>query len=59
VKGSLYDRTAQKQLVEFNILNDPNVYAAGRSPEDAATKAFKLPALKEKVMNLILPKLKD
>jgi len=54
VKGSLYDCTENKYLVNFNILNDPNVYAAGRSPEDAATKAFKLPALKNMIMEKIL-----
>jgi hypothetical protein len=33
--------------------------AAGKSPEAAATKAFKLPALKNKILEKILPKIKD
>jgi hypothetical protein len=45
--------------VDFSILNDPEAYSAGRSAEDAATKAFKLPELKEKVLGKILPKIKD
>jgi len=59
VKGSLYDLTEKKYLVNFNILNDPNVYAAGRSPENAAIKAFKLPALKNMVLEKILTTIKD
>lgn len=58
-KVSLYDRTEKKRLMDFNIINDSNVYAAGRSPEDAATKAFKLPALKNTIMDKILPAIKD
>jgi len=54
-KGSLYDRSEQKKLVDFNILNDRNVYAAGKSPEDAVIKAFKLPVLKKMIMEKILP----
>jgi len=53
-KGSLYDRSEQKKLAEFNILNDRNVYAAGKSPEDAVIKAFKLPVLKNMIMEKIL-----
>ena len=59
VKGSLYNRLTQKKTVDFSILNDPDAYAAGRSAEDAATKAFKLPELKKKVLDKILPKIKD
>ena len=54
-KGTLYDLVAGRQLVDFYVVNDPQVYAAGRTPEDAAIKAFKLPALKEMVMEKILP----
>ena len=54
-KCSLYDRAEKKQLVDFIILNDPNVYAAGNSPEDAAIKAFKLPVLKNRILEKILP----
>ncbi|MCL2650269.1 MAG: hypothetical protein FWD60_04475 [Candidatus Azobacteroides sp.] len=59
VKGSLYNRATQKQTVTFSILNDPDCYSAGRNPEDAATKAFKLPELKNKVLEKILPKIKN
>ena len=59
VKGTLYNRLTQKQTTTFIILNDPDAYAVGRNPEDAATKAFKLPALKNKVMENILPKIKN
>jgi len=55
VRGSLFDRHEKKQLVDFIVMNDKNVYAAGKSPEDAATKAFKLPALKNIIMDKILP----
>jgi hypothetical protein len=58
-KGSLYDRTEKRQLVDFNILNDPDVYAAGRTPEDAAIKAFKLPALRDRIIEKILPEIID
>jgi hypothetical protein len=59
VKGSLYNRLTKKKTADFAILNDPDVYAAGRSPQDAATKAFKLPALKGKILEKILPKIKN
>jgi len=59
VKGSLYNRMTQKKTVDFSILNDADAYAAGRNPEDAATKAFKKPELREKVLEKILPKIKD
>ena len=59
VKGSLFNRMTGKKTVDFSILNDPDAYAAGRSPEDSATKAFKLPALKNKVLGKILPKIKN
>ena len=59
VKGTLYNRLTQKQTATFSILNDPNAYAAGRDPQDAATKAFKLPALTNKVLDIILPKIKN
>jgi hypothetical protein len=59
VKGSLYNHRTKKMVVNFLILNDPEVYAAGKTPEIAATKAFKLPALKEKILEKILPKIKN
>jgi hypothetical protein len=59
VRGSLYNHLTKKKTVDFAILNDPNVYAAGRTPEIAATKAFKLPALKERILGKILPKIKN
>jgi hypothetical protein len=58
-KGSLYNRLTQKVTANFSILNDADAYAAGRSAEDAATKAFKLPALKNKILEKILPKIKN
>ena len=59
VKGSLYDHTEKRQLADFIIMNDPNVYAAGNSPENAATKAFKLPVLRNMVLEKILPLIID
>ena len=59
VKGSLYNRNTSSKTADFTLLNDPAAYATGRTPEDAATKAFKLPALKDKVMGMILPKIKE
>jgi hypothetical protein len=59
VKGTLYNRMTKKKTVDFSILNDPDAYASGKSPEDAATKAFKFPALREKVLEKILPKIKN
>jgi hypothetical protein len=59
VKGTLYNRITQKKTANFTILNDPDAYAAGKTPETAATKAFKLPALKQKILDSILPKIKN
>jgi hypothetical protein len=59
VKGSLYNRMTKKKTVDFSILNDPDAYAAGKSAEIAATKAFKLPELREKILEKILPKIKN
>ena len=59
VKGTLYNKLTQKKTADFSILNDPDAYSAGKTPEDAATKAFKLPELRKKVLEKILPKIKD
>jgi hypothetical protein len=59
VKGTLYNHLTQKKSVNFTIFNDPNAYSAGKSAQDAATKAFKLPALKERILEEILPKIKN
>jgi len=59
VRGSLFNRATQKQTATFSVLNDPDCYSAGRNPEDAATKAFKLPELKNIVLEKILPKIKN
>jgi hypothetical protein len=59
VRGNLYNRLTRKKTVDFSIYNDPDVYAAGKTPEIAATKAFKLPALSKKVLEKILPKIKN
>jgi hypothetical protein len=42
VKGTLINLLTKKKLLDFSVLNDPDAYAAGKSPEAAATKAFKL-----------------
>jgi hypothetical protein len=59
VKGTLYNRHTNRKTVDFSILNDPDAYATGKDPETAAAKAFRLPALKDKILKNILPKLKD
>jgi hypothetical protein len=59
VKGTLYNRMTKKKTVDFSILNAPDAYSAGKSPEDAATKAFKLPALKNRILEKILNKIKN
>ncbi len=59
VKGTLYNRLTKKKTVEFTIFNDPDTYATGRSHEDAATKAFRLPKLKDKMLEKILPKITE
>jgi hypothetical protein len=59
VKGSLYNRLTRKKTADFTIFNDPDAYAAGKSPQDAATRAFKLPELRERLLELILPKIKN
>jgi hypothetical protein len=59
VKGTLYNRHTNRKTADFSILNDPDAYATGKDAETAAAKAFKLPALKDKILKNILPKLKD
>lgn len=59
VKGILYNHLTQKKTADFAILNDSDAYAAGKTPEIAATKAFKLPTLKQKILDNILPKIKN
>lgn len=59
VKGTLFNRLTKKKTVDFSILNDPAAYAVGKTPEVAATKAFKLSALKNKILEQILPKIKN
>jgi len=58
-RGNLYNRATQRQVVTFTIFNDADCYEAGRDAQDAATKAFKLPDLKNKVMDKILPVIKN
>ena len=57
VNGSLFNRATGQKVVDFAIFNNPAAYATGRSPEDAATKAFKQPELKEKIMEMVLSKI--
>jgi len=59
VKGTLYNRHTKKKTADFSILNDPSAYSGGSTPEVAATKAFKLPSLKNKLMETILPKIQN
>ncbi|MDR3329076.1 MAG: hypothetical protein LBS63_03065 [Prevotellaceae bacterium] len=59
VRGTLYNRLTRKKTVDFTIFNDADCYSAGKSAEDAATKAFKLPALRDKVLGQVLPKIKN
>jgi hypothetical protein len=59
VKGSLYNHLTDKKTVDFAFLNDAQAYSTGKSPEIAATRAFKLPALKEKILEKILPRIKN
>jgi hypothetical protein len=59
VRGNLYNRLTGKKTLDFAFLNDPEAYATGATPEVAATKAFKLPKLKEKLMDKILTKIKN
>jgi hypothetical protein len=59
VKGTLINLLTGKKLVDFSFLNDPDAYAAGKSPEAAATKAFKLPELRDKVLGKVLVKIKN
>jgi len=58
-KGNLYNRATKKETANFTVLNHPDCYYEGRDPEDAATRAFKLPELKDKVLEKILPKIKN
>ena len=58
-KGSLYNRATKKKVVDFTFLNDAALYETGRTPEDAATRAFKLPEMRSKVLEKILPKIKE
>jgi len=57
VKGRLFNCMTQKKTVEFSILNE--FYDDGQTPERAATKAFRNTDLRKKVLNMILPKIKD
>ena len=59
VKGSLYNRNTKRKTADFTILNDKDAYSTGRSPEDAASKAFRRPELKNMVMEKILPRIKN
>ena len=58
-RGNLYNIATQRQAVTFTIFNDPDCYEAGRDAQDAATRAFNLPDLKNKVMEKILPAIKN
>lgn len=59
VKVVLYNRLTHRRVSEFSILNDPDAYSVGRTQEDAIAKAFKRPAIKSKVMEVILTKINN
>ena len=59
VRGTLYNHATNRRTAEFNIFNDADAYSAARNPHEAATRAFRKPELKEKVMNSILPRIKN
>jgi len=59
VKGNLYNRQMGKNTAEFEIYNDASAYSVGKSAKEAATKAFKLQSLKDKILENILPKIEE
>ena len=59
VRGTLFNRHTQRQVVSFTIFNDADAYDAGRTPEDAATRAFRLPELRDNVLRNVLPRIRD
>lgn len=59
LRGTLYNHHTQKNTVEFIIINDVDCYAVGRNAQDAITKAFLLPELKNKIIGQIITKLND
>ena len=59
VRGTLFNRVTNRQTATFTILNDPKAYDEGRDPQEAAMRAFNLPALREKVLENILPRIKN
>ena len=54
VSGKLTNLHTGKEIITFTIFQDPNFYAAGPSPESAASRAFQKPTLKETIINQIL-----
>jgi len=59
LRGTLYNHRTQKNTVDFIVINDVDCYAVGRNAQDAITKAFLLPELKNKILEKILLKLKN
>ena len=59
VRGTLFNRATNRQTASFTILNDADAYEEGRDPQDAATRAFNLPALRNKVLESILPRIRN
>ena len=59
VRGSLFNRMTDRKTVDFTIFNDSSSYSSGRSPEEAATRAFNRPELTNLVLEKILPKIKE
>lgn len=59
LRGTLYNQRTQKNTLEFIIINDVDCYAVGRNAQDAITKAFLLPELKNKILEQIIAKLND
>lgn len=54
VDGKLLNRRTGQELATFSVFRDPQCYSTGSTAEAAAVKAFKVPALKNKILDKIL-----
>lgn len=54
VDGLLINRRTGKELASFSIFRDPEFYSTGTTPTVSATKAFKIPALKDRIISIII-----
>ena len=55
VEGELININTRKSVSSFSFYKDPDLYSAGSSAKDAATRAFKKEALRNKIIEKILP----